>query len=1166
MARAGAARVFFDVVGTFQASKLISDTQSAATVQSAIMADAAANIADSFDEMAEGILNAVAEITDSFYEFERQLVRVRKFYQGMDGETERFAASAIKLGESFAFSGEQALAASARTAQLKQVLESQEAIIEATRAGLLMAAVGEMETEMGMNRLIALAQQTGFMMGNLTKAQYDALSAEQQANLVRGNTLRVLDQLNTVENTSVATMEDITFVLNQFASQANIAGESIGEMAAMSALLLETGEEVSRAGTGLRMIYQRIGNENTDAVKVLQELMGGVDASVITQMKLSDILKEIAPAYQDMTAEQKRNLAVSVAGSRHYVKFLKLMENQERLVELQTSAYNGAYGALDEFSNRAESAVFDMEQLKAITENVRVEIGENLAPAYLQAEEATYHYLSVIRDLSETDFGLDVMTNVIRTAGLYQNLVAPFANVGFQVFNMIIAFRTLGAVQRAMSAETVNQRNVFIENAKAVKFKNQVENEYSVNAIANLGALSAKNRIYRQELVNNMGQVRYYRDELKGLAIAQKNNTETVRIMALQQQEYGATGSYQARIHQYTGQMIYYEAGAMQDLVGRLQVSGEVFAGVAARMLPFNQQMVMYRSLNRQAGIATANFNSLLAQGTMGMRERVQAQRDLTNARREEFNLVNAEYQLLVPLTQAEQNQAALQIQKNNALIQESRVKLGLIRSDILRAELTTGKVDPALRQLLQTEQENIAALQQKNLTLEQGIMASQQADAAAKQQIATNAKSTVGFRASAIAMGQASVSAVRLGLSINSVNRAMMPLTMILPFVVDAEQSMTVMMGGMAAMMMMRAVPAIIAKTSSLAGMNAQQATAIILQGALTGGTSLLAAGLAIAAGYMMVKAFVGDDFLASPLDNLNEFNDGLNTMESSLASMMSQNDAILSGVVDKSFSEIANSADDMNLALADVNAEIKRIGLAKQTASGALLTDLESQEDAAIKAKDSITDLMDAKKRQNALDAALGGSLDSSTVATSTRQDYLFDSTNKSPVVRDMVGDIQLIKTGETTSYHARYIDALGRMHETTHSSYAKAQESLLELEQQYGRDALAAEKHYLDAMFAQKEEAVVNEQKLLEEANAQQLGEMFSFANAREEMFFGQRQNFTGALYKQVSQGGIENLLHKTEIIQTNVFNGMTLPEMVSQVADGVVAELSNRGISV
>ena len=39
--------------------------------------------------------------------------------------------------------------------------------------------------------------------------------------------------------------------------------------------------------------------------------------------------------------------------------------------------------------------------------------------------------------------------------------------------------------------------------------------------------------------------------------------------------------------------------------------------------------------------------------------------------------------------------------------------------------------------------------------------------------------------------------------------------------------------------------------------------------------------------------------------------------------------------------------------------------------------------------------------------------------------------------------------------------------------------------------------------------------------------------------------------------------KNLLHKTEIVQTNVFNGMTLPEMVSKVADGVLEELNNRG---
>ena len=35
---------------------------------------------------------------------------------------------------------------------------------------------------------------------------------------------------------------------------------------------------------------------------------------------------------------------------------------------------------------------------------------------------------------------------------------------------------------------------------------------------------------------------------------------------------------------------------------------------------------------------------------------------------------------------------------------------------------------------------------------------------------------------------------------------------------------------------------------------------------------------------------------------------------------------------------------------------------------------------------------------------------------------------------------------------------------------------------------------------------------------------LGDMFDFNNAREELFFGQRSNFQGALYKQVTQGGV------------------------------------------
>jgi len=66
--------------------------------------------------------------------------------------------------------------------------------------------------------------------------------------------------------------------------------------------------------------------------------------------------------------------------------------------------------------------------------------------------------------------------------------------------------------------------------------------------------------------------------------------------------------------------------------------------------------------------------------------------------------------------------------------------------------------------------------------------------------------------------------------------------------------------------------------------------------------------------------------------------------------------------------------------------------------------------------------------------------------------------------------------------------------------------------------------------------------------------------SFNNKREELFFGfSSQNLTGDLIRQVHQQGVETLITTTEVIMTNNFNGMTLPEM----ADQIIEEIESRG---
>ena len=74
-----------------------------------------------------------------------------------------------------------------------------------------------------------------------------------------------------------------------------------------------------------------------------------------------------------------------------------------------------------------------------------------------------------------------------------------------------------------------------------------------------------------------------------------------------------------------------------------------------------------------------------------------------------------------------------------------------------------------------------------------------------------------------------------------------------------------------------------------------------------------------------------------------------------------------------------------------------------------------------------------------------------------------------------------------------------------------------------------------------------------------------QLFEFNNNREAMFFGFTQaGVTGDFVKQVQQKGVENLIANTELIVNNTFNGMSLPEMVEQVTDGVVERLVAAGV--
>jgi len=1136
MAKTGAARVFFDIVGRFQSTRLLADSRAAMTVQQAIIVDAIGAVQDAMGDMATYVTGALNTVVESFFTYEEELVRVRKFYNAAEEDVLRFADASRELGLQFAFTGAEALTAAARTSQLKGVLKSQEAVIEATRQGLLMAQIGEMETELGMNRFIALAQQTQFLYGGLTKAQYESLDAEKQANIVRESSIHALNQLNTIENSSVATMEDITFVLNQFASQADIAGESIGDMAAMSALLLETGEEVSRAGTGLRMIYQRLGNANNEATKAIAELIPELDSQGVAQLKLSEVIEKIAPAYADMTAEEKRALAVNIAGSRHYVKFLKIMENQTRLTELRTAAFRAEYTAIDEFSQKSKSAVFQAQQMEAALENMRAKIGEDLTDAYMTAYEAEEVFLKGVGFALKSEAIQDLVGGVVAIGNVYQQTVEPVSNIAFQISNLVIAMRTLNAVTAKGQAQIKERVRTYAE--ANLMNKLQMGFEKDLLSIGN----------HRLALMNRQQQSRIMLASIERRA-ASANLAETKQEITLKQNQ------------------LLVDKKALNFLQGKKGKEAAASRKLLTKSINENQMALISLNLKRKEELKIVRLAVIEQQREstiMKITTAQKAQRILMEKRSIEQRYKQVESQKsFTELLQTESSLMQQEVVLYTAL--DAKIKQNLIsrnadlalrqreEQDILAAlylqqaeALAKGKSTEAIKERIQKAQQNIQTMAEERIQIQALIGADKALEVETKKASVATGTLTARMKEAAIAMQES-------GAMAKSFNIAIMGTSMILPMVVDEQDQMTAMMYGMALMISASAIPALVS-------LNATLMTTLAVSGLVAAPITLLIAalgGLAAWLGYEYVfKPLVGDTF-KSDLADIKALNAELDTTASILSDLSGTagGTEVLSGL-GVTFNDLKQSAELTGNTLSGLEDKQKSLEESILQAQQRGDTELE----AGFRATLSLTE--DAITKVKAISQA------QKIIASDAAQS--FDDVGK------IVGEMQKqtlsveasgFATGKANDlvnyYTITYEDIDGIIQTHTEMS-KKGMEDWIALHNNYNETDLDFTKDYyrslLDVQIDGNNAMIEEERRFYNHLTQEQEG----FANAREELFFGERANFTGAIYKQVVQGGVESLLHKTEIVQTNVFNGYNTEQMVDRVTKGVLDELRAQGV--
>ena len=445
--RAGASMVFFDVVGRFQAKRLISDAETSMTLFNAIMLDTFANIQDSINVLGGGIAGMVENLIPAVELLEDAEIQLRKFAEAAGFE--EMAEEVQQLGFEFGYTADAAMDAASRMAQLQSVL-GQGQTATGTRLGMEFGIISGMETEEAMTRLINLNQQLGFMQANTE----DMNDANEKGNRIRFQTIAVLDQLNTIENRSAATMEQITFVMNQFAAQARLTGESIAAMAAQSAVLIEAGEEQGKAGRALKMVYARLGGDINGARTEMEKLgIATQDANTGALRPMSDVLSDLSEKWTTFNGLEQQNIAQTVAGNRHYTRFIKLMENWNRVTQLTFEGQMRLTPAMDEVNTRLEAQITEFRGAEAELEKYRAELGQQFLPAMT---EATKTQTLFVKSLSD---GIEFLGP---TAGfIYQlgedakNLVAPIMGVITNIAALTLAMSTNRSVARAMAGEEI---------------------------------------------------------------------------------------------------------------------------------------------------------------------------------------------------------------------------------------------------------------------------------------------------------------------------------------------------------------------------------------------------------------------------------------------------------------------------------------------------------------------------------------------------------------------------------------------------------------------------------------------------------------------------------------------------------------------------------------
>lgn len=1204
--RAGASRVFFDVVGAFQADRLIADVDAKIGVVNSIILDGLSGIGESVGLISDQMQMLVDSTVPLSVEVGEARLEFEKFAATIEG-SEHLRQNIIDIGESFGFSAAQAQVAGARMAQLSGVFGGRQAIEEATAAGMQFGMIGGMETGDAMQRLIQLHQQTNTLYGDLTQSQFMRMSAEEQANIVRAESARLLDELNTIENRSAATMQHITHVMNQFASSGQLAGDSISYMAAMSATLIEAGEEQGKAGRALRMMYARLGANTGENAELLAEFGIATKDAEGNLRSMEDIMRDITRSSIMNSEADKLRVAQAIAGNDHYVRALKLMNNHSRALQLNTQAQQRLDSATDESNKKLQDQVYQLRIAEAELMNAKAAVGDALLPFTIMQTKAQTRMNQGFADMVNTDAGKFMME---LTFGV-QQMVRAYAPLGEALLNIMslnVSLQTQSTIMRALSGEEIVR-------ASAYGGRNAAQKE-------SLALMDSE--IHKLDRIARLENTRAQMTKARQLQLAQVNLEQNL-----------VDTNEMARLQQRSQQLAQ---GLQQELQGREKVNLLKMIGTEQENAEAKAQLSSLTALDMEIE-KLKQINTIEDATRMVAAEMLQQGKYVNKQKQEELGYETSINRVMnnglflrnneariddVLLNNAAminlKEQERAQLLNNNINLYQLNEQVGKQRIASYNTEIAT--VDNLIRkQGMHILAENMMGRQTQqttqgqailNLAYLEGLGILQSKDSAQVKSIGIEslATATAMKLAGAYKMEATQVREIIMQMPMfialqdaleNSQNKqfqSQMALngaymktslilgTMSMMFTMFGESEESARAGMI--LMMMSMVPMTIQMFQAtkeagrlaigILGVGSASTKAAVQVGifgkalnAVTSSTGigLLLTGLALGIAYFTDFGDSADDAeteVANFAQTVSYTNDQFKNMEKTVEGLtldqLYGQQASAQADVKRMEEELEDATDSTNRKLLEARLKARREDLA-------ILTDITNME--------ASMSLMGPDANQTLARQIYQAGQEYSTVMDEIDRRLAAAQAEEDRAFYEGYGTEFLADIGEAFVFEE---------YERVGSIEKERKEALEDLEEMIGEKVPDA---YRGFVLSQAKAASSFDDFLSRIAHILELDEMegfgagindhvigpieaakaaaFEFANAREEMFFGMAKgNITGDMVKQVVNKGVETLINTTEVIMTNHFNGMTTQQAANQIIGLVEQGLTEKGLTL